>query len=352
MHVFVTIPLGERDTSVAQGIRGLVTDLFAPGPSAWPGASYVVRTWDRETGLDCLQLSLDSDRTGAAEARERVERAAAARGLHARVTETPFETIPSPLWNSGFGGPGFDAAAKRLYRAAAPVLTRLAQALEADPAGAYPLALRLMTAHAGATLLESEQRRLPSRDFAELLSLRLLSFRSHYEGVFARARDPQSFERRYAAYYDRLGEQAREFVRDCATAPDAFVADARTSDWTDLVRRHFAALRQDVHAGLITDEGLTLDDLNRGREVPLPPTRFHSFMSDAMAELLHRNPDFLAFRVLTSLLYSCLHTLGFNLVERYLFCYLLARANEDVSGRATAELQRGLGALARELTHR
>lgn len=352
MHVLVTIPLAERDVSVSQGIRGLVTDLFASGASVWPGAYYFVRTWDPETGHECLQLSLASDEAGADDAGARVERAAAARGLSVSVAEVPFEEIPSPLWNCGFGGPGFDAAAKELFRAAAPVLTRIAPHLDGDTTQSYLLALRLMVAHAGATLLESEQRQLGSHAFDELLSLRLLSFRSHYEGVFARASDPESFERRYAAYYDRLGPDAREFVRACAESPESAVADDRVRDWTELVRRHFAPLREDIRAGLIVDQGLTLDDLNRGREVPLPPTRFHSFMSDAMAELLHRNPDFLAFRVLTSLLYSCLHTLGFNLVERYLFCYLLARANEDVSGRATAELQSGLGALARKLAHR
>ncbi|MFE0459567.1 hypothetical protein ACFW1A_09930 [Kitasatospora sp. NPDC058965] len=352
MHLFVTIPLDKGDAAASRGTRGLVTDLFASGPSSWPGDHYFVRTWDRETGLDCFQLSLESDRIGADEARDLVERAAAARGLRARAAQVPFEEAPSPLWNGGFGGAGFDAVAKQLYRDASRVLTRIAPVLDRDTTESYLLALRLMVAHAGATLLESEQRQLASHSFDELLSLRLLSFRSHYEGVFARASDPVAFERRYAAYYDQLGDSARDFVGACARSPQSAVADARVSDWAELVGRHFATLREHVRAGLIVDEGLTLEDLNRGREVPLQPTRFHSFMSDAMAELLHRNPDFLAFRVLTSLLYSCLHTLGFNLVERYLFCYVLARANEDVSGRATADLQQGLGALARELAHR
>ncbi|MCT9089595.1 hypothetical protein N4G70_12005 [Streptomyces sp. ASQP_92] len=352
MHVFVTIPLNKQDVSVPQRTRGLVTDLFASGPTAWPGAFYFVRTWDRETSLDSFQLSLESTEFSADEARDRVERAATTHGLHATVAEVPFEEIPSPLWNCGFGGPDFDSVAKRLFRAASPVLARIAASLDGDTTGSYLLALRLMVAHAGATLLESEQRQLPSHSFEELLSLRLLSFRSHYEGVFARASDPESFERRYAAYYDQLGARARDYVRACAQSPESAVADARVSDWAGLVHQHFTALREAVASGAVVDEGLTLDDLNRGREVPLPPTRFHSFMSDEMAQLLHHNPDFLSFRVLTSLLYSSLHTLGFNLVERYLFCYVLARANEDVSGRATAELQSGLGALARKLAHR
>lgn len=349
MHVFVTIPLGRDSAAVPQSARALVTDLFATGHAPWPGDYHFVRTWDRETGIASLQLGLESERIGADEARDRVERAAAARGLHATVAEVPLAEVPNPLWNAGFGGPGYDAAAKRLYRDASPVLARLLPLLDGGTAGAYPHMLRLMVAHAGATLLDSEQRQLPDHGFDELLSLRLLSFRSHFEGVFARATDPGAFERRYAAWYDRLGSHARDVVRACAAAPENTAADPRVSDWTDLVRRHFSRLRDDIRAGLIVNEGHTLEDLNRGREVPLPPTRFHSFMSDAMAELLHRNPDFLAFRVLTSLLYSCLHTLGFNLVERYLFCYVLARANEDVSGRATAELQSALGALAREV---
>ena len=353
MHAFVTVPLDKRDAKVSQDIRGFVTDLFGTGQPPWPGDFYFVRTWDRESGLDCLQVSLESDVVTADEARERVQKAAAAYDLQPTVAEIPFEEIPSPLWNSGIGGAEFDAASKQIYRAAAPVLVRIASTLGGDTGANYLLTLRLMVAHTGATVLESEQRELSSRSFDELLSLRLLSYRSHYEGAkHAQASDPATFDRRFAAYYDKLGARARDFVRTCTessiTAPD----DALTHAWVEVVRQYFGTLREQSRAGLIAHDGPTLDNVNEGRDVPLQPSSFHSDLSKEMSDLLHHNPDFLAYRIYTSLLYSSLYTLGFHLAERFLFCYILARANEDVSGKATEELAEGLDAVAREFANR
>ncbi|AEV84652.1 hypothetical protein ACWT_3629 [Actinoplanes sp. SE50] len=344
MHVFVTIPMSDG----APGrVHGFLTDLFASA-RPWPGEYWFVRTWEQTSGADCFQVSLASAHLGAGEAADRVRRVAAAHDLRPDVVEAPVEEVPSPLWNAGLGGPGFGAVARRLYRAAAPLLVQLLPALGGDPADRYRIAVRLMLANAGATLLESEQRDLPSRGYAELLSLRLLSYRSHYEGVYARATDPDSFERRYAAHYERLGGYTRDLVRSCAVSGPSS-DDPVTGGWVAMVRRHFSPVRDEFRAGRVVNAGLSIEDLNAGRAVPLPPTRFHTYLSAELEHLLHRDPDFLAFRLATSLLYSCLHTLGFSLVERYLFCYLLARANEDVSGRETADLQRELGALARQL---
>jgi hypothetical protein len=353
VHVFVTIPLDEGDTTVTRSVRGFITDLFGPEQPAWPGDYYFVRTWDRGNGRDCLQASLQSDTATPDEARDRLRRAADAHGLRPSVAELPLEEIPSPLWNSGIGGDGFDAAAKRLYRAVAPVLARSVSAIGDDTAKAYLLALRLMVATAGATVLESEQRQLSSRGFGELFSLRLLSYRSHYEGAKnALAKDPDSFERRCAAYYGKLGAHAREFVRSCAASPVPAVGDEPVRAWVDVVRRNFGVLREECRSGLIAHVGPTLDDFNEHRDGQLSPSSFHAQeLSAEMSDLLHRSPDFLAYRIQASLLYSCLHTMGFGLAERFLFCYLLARANEEVSGKSTEELAQGLDAVARELAN-
>ena len=353
VHVFVTIPLDEGDTTVTRSVRGFITDLFGPEQPAWPGDSYFVRTWDRSNGRDCLQVSLQSYTATADDARVRLQRAAAPRGLRPTVAELAFEEIPSPLWNSGIGGDGFDAAAKRLYRAVAPILAGSVSAIGDDTAKAYLLALRLMVANAGATVLESEQRQRSSRDFDELLSLRMLSYRSHYEGAKnALAKDPDAFERRCAAYYDKLGAQAREFIRSCAASPVPALDDELARAWVDVVRQHFGVLREECRAGLITHVGPTLDDFNEHRDDQLSPSSFHAQeLSAEMSDLLHRSPDFLAYRIHASLLYSCLHTMGFSLAERFLFCYLLARANEEVSGRSTEELAEGLDTVARELAN-
>jgi len=354
VHVFVTIPLGRGDTALSRNVRGLITDLFGPRQPPWPGDYYFVRTWDQANGVDCLQVSLQSDTATTDVARDRLRPAASAHGLQPTMVELPFEEIPSPLWNSGIGGDGFDAAAKRLYRAVAPLLARSVSAIGDDKAKAYLLALDLMVANAAATVLESEQRQLSSRGFGELLSLRMLSYRSHYEGAKnALAKDPGSFERRCAAYYDKLGPHVREFIRGCAASPvPAFDAEPARA-WADVVRRHFGALREECRAGLITHFGPTLDDFNEHHDAHMSPSSFHAQkLSAEMSDLLHRSPDFLAYRIQASLLYSCLHTMGFSLAERFLFCYILARANEEVSGKSTDELAQGLDAVARELANR
>ncbi|MFJ9612371.1 hypothetical protein [Streptomyces noursei] len=354
MHVFVTIPLDEGGATVTRSIRGFLTDLFGPEQPAWPGDYYFVRTWDRASGRDCLQVSLQSDTATADEARDRLQRAADAHDLRPTVAELPFEEIPSPLWNSGIGGDGFDAAAKSLYRAVAPLLSRSVSAIGDDTTKAYLLALNLMVANAGATVLESEQRRLSSRGFDELLSLRMLSYRSHYEGAKnALAKDPDSFERRCAAYYDKLGTHVRESIRSWAASPVPALDDEPARAWVDVVRQHFGALREECRAGRIAHSGRTLDDFHEHPDDHLPPSSFHAKkLSAEMSDLLHRSPDFLAYRIQASLLYSCLHTMGFSLAERFLFCYLLARANEEVSGRTTEELAQGLDAVAREIANR
>ncbi|MEV8229699.1 hypothetical protein AB0P41_27215 [Streptomyces sp. NPDC079167] len=354
MHVFVTIPLDRGDAALSRNIRGLLTDLFGPQQPPWPGDHYFVRTWDRTDGVDCLQVSLQSDTAGADVARDRVRGATDARGLRPTVTEIPFEAIPSPLWNSGIGGSGFDAAAKALYRAVTPVLIRSVSSMGDDTARAYTLALDLMVANAAATVRESEQRQVSSRGFGELLSLRMLSYRSHYEGAKnAMAKDPDAFERRCAAYYDRLGPHAREFIRGCAASPEAVPGGEPARSWAEIVGARFAPLREECRAGRITHSGPTLDDFNENHDDRMSPSSFHAQkLSAEMSDLLHRSPDFLAYRIQASLLYSCLHTMGFGLAERYLFCYVLARANEEVAGRTTEELAQGLDAVAQEMAAR
>ncbi|MFF8599696.1 hypothetical protein ACF065_12085 [Streptomyces sp. NPDC015232] len=366
MHVFVTVPLDPLDAlgpldqggaTVTGRVRGFLADLFGPRRPAWPGDYYAVRTWDRTDGRDCLQLSLQSDTAGADEARDRVRDAARAHGLRPDVAELPFEEIPSPLWNSGIGGEGIDAVAKRLYRAVSPLLVTTVSAMAdhpADKTAAYASALDLMVANAAATVAESEQRQLSSRGFGELLALRMLSYRSHYEGAkHALAKDPEAFERRCALFHERLGPRVRELIRACADAPDATPGGEPAGSWARVVRQHFGAVREECRAGRITHSGRTLDDFHENPDDHLPPSAFHAKkLSPEMSELLHRSPDFLAYRVQASLLYSCLHTLGFGLAERFLFCYVLARANEEVSGMTTEELAHGLDSVAREIARR
>ncbi|MDA2804669.1 YcaO-like family protein [Nocardiopsis suaedae] len=351
MPVLVTVPLPAYDASVADRYRAVVADVFGGEPPLAGGRSHVVRTWERADGGECARLVLDPARADPGAVREAAER----HGFEPEVREIPADGAPSPLWNAGFDGSSFGAVSAGLFEEAAPLLGRLAASAREGVEHSYRLALRLMAEHQRAALLRSEQTGLEGFAFGDLVSARLLSFRSHYEGIAARAKDRDALERRYAAYYAAFGGYARECARAAARAPSAAEAgppvpgaEDAVGAWAAAVAETTPRLRGEFRAGRIVSTAQTLEDVNRDRDVPLAPTGFHAFGQDSASfqDLMHRNPDFLAFRLQASMLYSALHTLGFGLIERYLFCYLLARANEEVAGRSARDLQEVLGSVA------
>ncbi|MFB9903834.1 hypothetical protein [Allokutzneria oryzae] len=348
MHLFAVVPW--QETSSLNETAALIGEVFSPEHTKNHGPYYFVRTRDHRTGAEALQLSI-AEVTDQAETRKALVRAAERHGRTVRVDEVPLDSIPSPLWNSGFDGPGFPALSRRLYQRAAPILaTFLNRAAQADnPLQSALDAIRLMVAHTRATLLRSPQRSLAGYEFRELLSLRLLSYRSHFEAVYPRTKDPASFEAACARFYAQAGPEIHKFVTSSGDADAIWANDAVIRQWTELVMSASHPLAADFRDGTVVDAGRTLEDLVRERGAPVEPTRFHTPRIPELERLLHHDTDFLSFRLLTSLLYSCLYTLGFSLPERYVYCYVAARANEEVAGRSMLELAADLDDLARRV---
>ncbi|MFV0129401.1 hypothetical protein ACLGI4_17100 [Streptomyces sp. HMX112] len=310
-----------------------------------------MRTWDRAAGAEVLQISIAGVRDADA-ARDTLRGIAEKHGCEARIEETPLDAVPSPLWNAGFDGPGFAALSKRLYQEAAPALVSFLDLAGARPEEALRPALgaiRLMTAHTRATLLRSPQRDLAGYHFRDLLSLRLLSYRSHYEAIYARSKDPDSFEAACDRFYAQVGAAARDMVMACGDPATQPADDTPVRQWTEFISSGSAFLAEDFLDGTVVDAGRTLEDLVKERGAPVEPTRFHTPPSPELERLMHRDADFLAFRLQTSLLYSCLYSLGFSLAERYVFCYVVARANEEVHGKSVKALQDELDGLAKNI---
>lgn len=349
MHVFATVPLAGYDRSVADRYRAMISDLADSGGDLFGKDYYFVRTWDRATSEEYVQLSLFGP--DAQKIRDVVSEMVRKHDFEPVFSDVDPDSVESPLWNAGFGGESFDAVSKALYRQASPLLVALAARARTGVMDSYRLALRFMVEHEKATLVNSEQRTVGSFSFNDLLSTRLLSFRSHYEAIAARASDPHTFEQGYAKYYDVLGEFARECITASLDSTEPLHDDPALRQWAENIAANTSSLRENFRVGKIINNGLTLDDLNREREVPLSPTQFHAFGEDSAAfqDLMQRNPDFLAFRLQASLMYSCLHTLGFSLLERFLFCYILGRANEEVYGKSATELQIQLRTVAEAL---
>lgn len=351
MHLFATIPqpIGSKYNDT---FAPLIRELFAAervGGAGSHGPYYFVRTQDRRDGAEVLQISIDGVSDGDA-TRDDLHRFAQRHGCSAHVDATPLDSVPSPLWNAGFTGTGFSDSSKRLFQEVAPILVSFLDRAAEAPNSPPPAlgAIRLMVAHTRATLLRSPQRKIDGYEFNELLSLRLLSYRSHFEAIYLRTKDPKSFDAACARFYEQVGTAAREFITACGD-PDAEHTDDTIRKWTDVITSGSSHLAESFSDGSVVNAGHTLEDLVRKRGAPVEPTRFHTPPSAELDHLMHRDTDFLAFRLQTSLLYSCLYSLGFSLAERYVFCYVVARANEEVCGKSMKELQDGLDDLARSM---
>ncbi|WP_214416738.1 hypothetical protein [Sphaerisporangium fuscum] len=237
---------------------------------------------------------------------------------------------------------------KRLCRASGPALLDHARRLlTGDRDAAYRLLARTMVAHARSNVAVSELLDLQGVDHARLMPLRLLSFRSHFEGFIARVAEPERLREHFENAYRRLGEQVRDDIR-LALVPTARTPEGPSGSWGRFVEATFGDLRQAFRNGVLESTGDSLENLDQGRDEPLSPTRFHSLLGrrEALERLLYRSADFQAFRMESSVLYSLVHTLGLSVPERYLLCYVVARSNEDVAGCTASDLLRAFGELA------
>ncbi|GAA4036183.1 hypothetical protein GCM10022247_72370 [Allokutzneria multivorans] len=348
MHLFAVVPW--EASSRLNETAALIGTIFSPERTERHGAYYFVRTRDHRTGAEALQISV-SEVTDPSDLRNLLLSAAREHGREATVEEVPLHSLPSPLWNSGFDGPGFPELSQRLYQRASPILATFLNRVEQakSPLQSALDAIKLMVAHTRATLLDSPQRSLAGYEFRDLLSLRLLSYRSHFEAIYPRTKDPAALEAACARFYGQVGPDVHKFVTDCGDPDTGPTEDPLIRQWTEFVMSISGQLAEEFRDKTVIDAGRTLEDLVRERGGPVEPTRFHTPRIPELEHLLHRDFDFLSFRLLTSLLYSCLYTLGFSLPERYVYCYVAARANEEVAGGSMQTLSADLDELARRV---
>lgn len=312
-----------------------------------------VRTWDPSVGAEVIRIRLaDTTESQVLEIVRKLKShgCPSSHRLILDDQDSPDE-FPSPLWNAGFGGTGFNNVADTICAATAPILVSIAKKIisEKDSLKSAVFALKLMVAHTAASLQDSPQRILSDYNFRTLMSMRLLSYRSHYEAIVLRTSDPVAFEAACQRFYLQVGAPVREEIERLCD-PEAFADDSLILQWTQMLSENSKFLANSFSSGDLVDAGRTLEDLERERGEPVEATRFHAPPTPHMKRLLHEDLDFLTYRLQTSLLYSALHSLGFSLGERYVFCYVVGRASEDVSGKTMLELQDNLDSLAMRLS--
>jgi hypothetical protein len=183
-----------------------------------------------------------------------------------------------------------------------------------------------------------------------------LSFSSHAQ-AFLRVRDREgALSRAYAARYDGAGgERVRQLLRtvtqDLANpanpnqpANPAAPADPSTGPAGPLRMNEFVDLLRETLADIY-------NGLRSGRYQPVPaatlvgdPDRGGAVDYRRLIELLDAHPALRAWQITISLLYQVLNQLGMQAADRFLACYLLSRAAEDVFGEPADRIYQNLNA--------
>lgn len=226
-------------------------------------------------------------------------------GALVRQAEVP------PLGGPVFAGPALDETTRGFLAATSAVAVDLATA--PDRTG---VALGLMTAHLAAVARPGDG---PPLSF--------LSFRSHAEAFLATTHDPAAtraaFDARYSEHSAAVETRVRTILRDGdlgAAAP-----------WVASVRAAKPAAAEGFRTGaLIAHTEYTREHLRERTD--FAGNAFHA-MAGASAGLqsyMSGDPEFLASRLMTSLLYVTLHSAGLPLLQRYFLCHTISRACEAV----------------------
>ncbi|WP_284785878.1 hypothetical protein [Corynebacterium rhinophilum] len=321
----------------------------APSGDGLYSLVYFARTWDPSTKEDILRICL-LPKGGKYAVCRRIEGLLRKNGLvdfsFAEELEYP------PLWNAGFSGSRFAQTSIAIYEAATRWMVKLASRWSGLQVTRPPLrdAIQTMVWHGRASLDSSLYKNLDGFENSQLLSLRLLSYRSHYEAAYARSANPAGLDRFCSRAYEELGGVARQAVAAASKPRTCWNRDIPGS-WYAVVATCHEKIRTALANGDLFDVSRTREDLERALGRELEPTRFHARLTEPIRYLLYQDLDFLAYRFETSLLYSVLYTLGYPLSLRYVLCNLVAQANEDESNKSAMKLREELEAFATSLYH-
>jgi hypothetical protein len=180
------------------------------------------------------------------------------------------------------------------------------------------------------------------RDSLGDLPLSFLSFRSHAEAFLATCRDPSdaraAMERRYQTVgpvVERKVSSILANVRDGLAPGGAAV----WRGWHDATAAAKPMIAGRFAAGDIATVAPPDTD-HRSAAAEFAANEFHGTLGQSgdLLRFLGTDPDFLAARLLTSLLYLSLHNIGVALVERYFLCYAVSRACESLFGVDAVDL--------------
>ncbi len=254
--------------------------------------------------------------------------------LHiADIGEAKLSAVTSPLADSGFSGSLLGSATRTVLSSISPLTLSVLELT--GRTARVELAVDLLAAHLPAIA----EVTVPGPYGGAPLSF--LSYRSHAEAFFASSREPEltrsAFAYRYESSRSSLESRVLHIINNARQEPKSLPRPARL--WWDTARNNKPNFVGDFRTGK-----LQAPTNPEGQKGALDHSKFHQTVqaSPGLSEFLASDPNFLAGRLLTTLLYLTLHTMGLTLVERYFLCYAISRSCESIFAVQADEVLAGL----------
>lgn len=252
----------------------------------------------------------------------------------ANVTDVGTGAVASvPLAGSVFGGNALGAVTRRFLAEVNSVLLELACAGTAGRAALLAGALDLMAAHLPAVADSGAPGASGAAEVLNGAPLSFLSFRSHAEAFIATSRDPAAARRALDERYEaaRATVEGRVSTILAEMREERPTAASRARQWYEAVRHSKPEIAEYFHGGDLVAHSEPAGDRLSG-EAGFSGSSFHRIAESSarLQRFLGHDPRFLAVRLLTSLLYLSLHTVGVSLAERYFLCHATSRACESL----------------------
>lgn len=244
---------------------------------------------------------------------------------HPGATVGPATVVP--LTGPVFDGPDLGPVTREFFAAASPLISDVLA--RGGHSAVLSAALDLLAGHVQGV---SGARAPGQATLPEGLPLSYLSLLSHAEAFIATSKDPDAvrgaLRGRYAAMREGLDARVSAiFTQLRGGATESTDAQA----WHDLVRATKPALVERFTAGTLVAH-TAYSQVQLRERTDFVDNTFHRTAGGLadLQEYLCTDTSFLATRLLTSLLYLGLHTLGVTLPERYLLCFCVASACESI----------------------
>ncbi|GHF86042.1 lantibiotic dehydratase C-terminal domain-containing protein [Streptomyces griseosporeus] len=331
LEIGLDAPADAVPALVAGVVRPLLREPAEPGAEPAPG--FFLRGVGAAQPALVVQLEVTPGTDLAEPYAARARALAAGLGLPVQVAAGPATLVP--LAGSVFAGAALGPVTRAALAAVCPALLAATEAAEQGRPALLASAVELMSAHLRAVSVSAAPGPRQWEELREGVPLGFLSYRSHAEAFLASSRDPKAAQAMMDAKYTRAAATLERLVDGVLTQCEERgpVVSLPARQWYEAMRAAKPAVTELFRAG--TDLALDTEEQppDTGPDGKgLSESAFHRIVegSDGLRDFLDRDPSFLATRLLTSLLYLSLSSVGIALAERYFLCYAVSRACESI----------------------